>query len=300
MEPGHCKVCGETARYLCTTYNGHGRVKEIHNFRCEACGLVFVGNHLSSAELGEAYATIDSGAYFDEVRHENRRKFEVAAKAIDELLGAKNRNILDVGAGNGEFLESLLSKGYTALAAHEIPGSDLSRLREKGVVIYQDFEYAAVPSSMFDLVTLLDVAEHVPDPHKLFEACFRVLRPGGYVYFHTPAVTKVDRMMHYVQRIPVAGKAGRIWQRGRTSIFHLQNYTDEALDILLRRAGFLAPNIVLRNELSWPVQSYVRVYLCELQNLPRVLAPLLTPVFYPLLATTFFNANKAVVRAQKP
>ena len=56
----------------------------------------------------------------------------------------------------------------------------------------------------------------------------------------------------------------------------------------------------VRNELSWPVSRYVRSYLVEKQGLPGFLAPLITAMAYPFLATDTFNANKAIVRARKP
>jgi hypothetical protein len=67
----------------------------------------------------------------------------------------------------------------------------------------------------------------------------------------------------------------------------------------LSRVGFANIQIHKRNELSWPLRRYVRVYLCEKQHLPSGLAPILAPLFYPLLATDFFNSNKGIVTAQK-
>ncbi|HEY3835396.1 MAG TPA: O-antigen ligase family protein [Bryobacteraceae bacterium] len=93
-----------------------------------------------------------------------------------------------------------------------------------------------------------------------------MLKPGGYLYFHTPVVMRFDRLMQSVARLPVVGKEGRVWQQGRTKIFHLQNYTDAALSIALRFAGFPECRVERRNELSWPVGRYVRVHLCENQD----------------------------------
>jgi hypothetical protein len=105
--------------------------------------------------------------------------------------------------------------------------------------------------------------------------------------------------MHFLQKVPVLKRAGTIWQRGRTSIFHLQNYTPRSLTHLLTKAGFSNIEIDVRNELSWPVRSYVKIYLLEKQGLPGYLAPIIAPFAYPFLATDLFNSNKAIVRAQK-
>jgi hypothetical protein len=129
--------------------------------------------------------------------------------------------------------------------------------------------------------------------------CHRILKPGGVIYFHTPVVTRTDRLMHVLQKLPVVRKIGTMWQTGRTSIFHLQNYTPQSLLLLLQNAGFGDIQIEVRNELSWPLAFYIRIYLLKKMRLPGSLAPLLAPLLRPLLATDIFNANKAIVHAIK-
>ena len=129
--------------------------------------------------------------------------------------------------------------------------------------------------------------------------CSRILKKDGVIYFHTPVVTKTDRIMHFLLKLPLLKKIGAVWQRGRTSIFHLENYTQESLVLILENAGFNSINIEVKNELSWPVTRYVRTYLLEKQGLPGFMAPFLAPFFYPLLATNIFNSNKAIVSAKK-
>jgi SAM-dependent methyltransferase len=295
-----CKICDGSGKFICTTRNEHGSVKEIKNYRCVKCGLVFVGNALTDNQLNEAYSTIDWECYYSEIKKENAAKIKSACLSLKGLItGSSSKRILDIGCGNGEFLQALRDEGYISLAGHEIPGIDLRHLELMDIKVYRDMDWSSVPSSAFDVITMLDVAEHVRRPLQLFEQCFRMLRMGGHLYFHTPVVTKLDRTMHCMAVLPVIGKLGRIWQRGRTSIFHLQNYTDKSLRLALSRVGFAEIQIRKRNELSWPLRRYVRVYLCEKQNFPSGLAPILAPLFYPLLATDFFNSNKGIVHAQK-
>jgi SAM-dependent methyltransferase len=233
-----CKVCGQAARYLCETLNEHSRTRMLHHHRCPGCGLVFVGDSLDDQELGEAYATLDQATYYQPIKAENERKMRSCIGDLDRLA-SRDARVLDLGTGDGQFLGMLLEAGFTRLAGHEIPGGDdLASLVARGCAIYRDFDYASVPSGSADVITLLDVAEHVQDPKRLFRACHRVLGDGGIVYFHTPVVTSLDRVMHLVQKLPVVDKVGRIWQRGRTSVFHLQNYSRLALETLLAGAGF--------------------------------------------------------------
>jgi 2-polyprenyl-3-methyl-5-hydroxy-6-metoxy-1,4-benzoquinol methylase len=292
-------VCSsQKVSYLCDTHNHHSQTKIINHYRCNDCGSVFVGNKINGDELGIAYSTLDSDGYYAEIEAENRKKMVTAITDLKDLISPQD-HIIDLGTGNGMFIEMLIANGFENVSAHEIPGCDLSFIEKTAKHIFQDFDYSTIPSETFDAVTLLDVLEHVPDPKYLIETCARILKKDGVIYIHTPVVTKTDRLMHFLQRVPVLKKAGTMWQSARTSIFHLENYTDRSLRGLLRAAGFYDIDIEVKNELSWNASRYVRIYLLDKLKLPGSLSPVVTPFFYPLMATNFFNANKAIVSARK-
>jgi 2-polyprenyl-3-methyl-5-hydroxy-6-metoxy-1,4-benzoquinol methylase len=295
-----CRVClGSSVTFICETINGHSATERIRHYRCSSCDLVFVANEFADEELGEAYSSLSSSDYYAEIVDENRGKMNTAAANLRKVLSPEAR-IMDIGTGDGTFVQVLHEAGFAHVSAHEIPGSDLSAIEATADEIFRDFDYKSVPSESFDALTLLDVVEHVRDPQYLIDQCFRILTPGGRIYFHTPVVTRTDRLMHRLMRLPVIDAVGKMWQRGRTSVFHLQNYSEGSLNILLERAGFDLESLEIRNELSWPLERYVRVFLTDRFNLPRRSALLFVPFCYPFLATDFFNSNKAIVMAQKP
>lgn len=100
--------------------------------------------------------------------------------------------IVDVGCGGGILAEALVRSGA------RVSGIDLSELslavaerhaREQGLAIdyrYQDAEQLAreQPGS-FDVVTCMEMLEHVPDPARVVAACAQVLKPGGRAVFST-------------------------------------------------------------------------------------------------------------------
>lgn len=295
----NCRVCGgSNVHFLCHTYNEHSRTSQIAHFRCRECGSVYVANSFEPDELAAAYSTRDTVTYFREIKEENERKIASAMADVRELAGPEAA-IIDIGAGDGAFAEHLLDAGFGNVSVHEIPGRQFTRLAARLTEVYSDFDYESIPSGAFDLVSLLDVLEHVRRPEYLVRQCARILKPGGVLYFHTPVVTRLDRLVHGALKIPKIAKLGAIWQRGRTSVFHLENYTDASLRLLLQRAGLAVRTMRIMNELSWPVSRYVRVYLKEKARLPEWLVPPFTFVMYPLLATSAFNANKAIVTAKK-
>lgn len=281
-----CKVCGCEGERIHTNANKHGDIPFIYSFRCRGCGLVFVGNRPTNDQLGAAYATMDSRRYYADIAQTNLLKLRRCVASLETLL-SRDAAIIDLGCGDGEFPLLLKRRGFASVFGHEIPGNDVSKLAANSIRVWQDYDYETLPEETFDAVTMLDVAEHVLSPVRLFAACHRILKPGGLLYVHTPGVSRLDRAMHYL------GPVGKRWQKGRTSIFHLQNYSRRSLELLL--ADFHEVTIRQVNELTWPVSKYVATYL----NPPRALIPLLSAAAWPLIATSM-NSNKMVVTAHKP
>jgi 2-polyprenyl-6-hydroxyphenyl methylase/3-demethylubiquinone-9 3-methyltransferase len=111
---------------------------------------------------------------------------------IDRHAGLKGRRAIDVGCGGG-----LLSEGMAALGA-QVTGIDLSEkalgvarlhLYESGQTVdYRLVSAEAMAEEIpagFDLVTCLEMLEHVPDPASTVAACARLVKPGGQVFLST-------------------------------------------------------------------------------------------------------------------
>ncbi len=111
---------------------------------------------------------------------------------IDRSVGLAGKKVLDVGCGGG-----LLAEGMAALGA-EVMGIDLAEkplavaqlhLFESGLrVDYRLVSVEALAAEMpgsFDVVTCMEMLEHVPDPASTVHACAQLARPGGQVFFST-------------------------------------------------------------------------------------------------------------------
>lgn len=278
------------------TFNEHSETHWLDHFRCKTCGSVFVGNDIGTQELAAAYASVDEMAYYALTREASEAKFRAAARDVAQLA-PRQAQIIDLGSGDGAFARALHAEGFANLSIHEIPGSGLADV--SGVLrIYRDTDYATIPTGSFDVVTMMDVMEHVPRPALTLAAAKRMLRPGGILYLHTPVVTALDRIVHVLLKAPILGRLARLWQRARTSIFHLQNYTPRALTELAEREGFQVLRADRINELSWPLELYVRIYLVDRAGLPRVLAPFFAAVA-GLVVRSRLHANKGVLAARR-
>lgn len=111
---------------------------------------------------------------------------------IDRCVGLAGKRVLDVGCGGG-----ILSESMAALGA-DVTGIDLSEkplgvaklhLYESGQKVdYRQIaeeELAAAEPASFDVVTCLEMLEHVPDPASTVRACATLVKPGGTVFFST-------------------------------------------------------------------------------------------------------------------
>ena len=114
------------------------------------------------------------------------------ANWIDERAPVAGRRVLDVGCGGGILAEALARRGavVTGIDLGEAPLA-VARLHglESGVAV--DYRRIAVerlaaemPAS-FDVVTCLEMLEHVPDPAAVVAACARLAKPGGQLFFST-------------------------------------------------------------------------------------------------------------------
>ncbi len=111
---------------------------------------------------------------------------------IDERVGLAGKRVLDVGCGGGILSESMALRGaaVTAIDMGEAPLA-VARLHqlESGVSVdYRQSTAEALAAEMpgqFDVVTCLEMLEHVPDPASVIQACQRLVKPGGQVFFST-------------------------------------------------------------------------------------------------------------------
>ena len=111
---------------------------------------------------------------------------------IDNVASLKDKTVLDVGCGGGILSESMAEKGAKVtgidLGEKALKVAQLHSL-DSGVTV--DYQLIAVeqlaeqqPAS-FDVVTCLEMLEHVPDPASVVAACAKLVKPGGHVFFST-------------------------------------------------------------------------------------------------------------------
>jgi SAM-dependent methyltransferase len=191
---------------------------------CRRCDLLYASPAFASGTLAVAYrdAAYDSVAVAQLAAQTYARYLPGLIARLPSLEGA-----LDIGAGDGGFLEQLLQHGFTnatgvepSLAAVATARPEIKKLIRTAMFDRRDF----VPESL-SLVTCFQTIEHVERPLSLCQETFHLLRPGGALF-----------LIGHNRRSFSARLLGR-----KSPIFdieHLQLFSPRSLSSLLEAAGY--------------------------------------------------------------
>mgnify|MGYP000482004583 CR=1 FL=1 len=111
---------------------------------------------------------------------------------IDDHVTLAGKTVLDVGCGGGILSEGMCLRGATVtgidMGAANLKVAKLHALESALEINYQKIpveEFAELHPESFDVVTCLEMLEHVPDPASIIQACYKLCKPGGQVIFST-------------------------------------------------------------------------------------------------------------------
>jgi len=178
-------------------------------------------------------------------QHTYDHDYEVALKRLAAYKLPEGIKLLDVGAGNGAFVNAAVTHGKL-----DAWGQDLAQQSDGPRIYAEALAEVAFPTDDFDVITIHDVLEHIPDPIAMLKEIRRILKPGGKLIVDFP------RFWH---------ESGRHhWK----PVEHLWCLDEQQLNHLLRQAGFLVTH--------WdhPIESkIVMVAEATQQTRPQILVP---------------------------
>lgn len=189
---------------------------------------------------------------------------------------AKGKRLLDVGCGDGEFLENAKSAGWDVLGLEPDPKA-AAAARKRGLEVrVGTIDMLEKETACFDAITLSHVIEHVHAPLEVMKRVHRLLKPGGIVYIETPNIESSGARVF-----------GKNW-RGLETPRHLVLFNVGSLQKLLDQAGFRLITLKRRADVKpWMYLSSLRMQQgrSPYEPEPRRL-PLLS-----FLKTRFLNSN---------
>lgn len=163
-----------------------------------------------------------------------RAEMDLTLRHLPKLPKGRTGRVLDVGCGNGQFLDDARAAGWSADGCDFDPRA-VASVRARGLDIREGgIEAWADAEGQFDAVTFSHVIEHVHDPVATLEQAWRLLRAGGTLYIDTP---NIDSTGHRI--------FGRSW-RGLEAPRHLVMFNWAGLRSALARIGFVTIKRVAR------------------------------------------------------
>jgi SAM-dependent methyltransferase len=231
-------------------------------WRCSGCGFLQCGD---IEEVVGYYEDLEDREY-DEGREERSLQMRKLLERIRRIR--PNGSLLDVGAGSGMLIEQAREMGYDAVGIE--PSRWLQRVAcDRGLSVVQGTLPHPEVSGPFDIVTVIDVIEHVSGPVELLEEVRRVLHPDGLIAIVTPDLgSMAARLMG--------------WKWWHFRVAHIGYFDRKTLTLAIERAGFstcelIRPSWYFRADYLWKrLNSYLpkALALPEFRFLRRFTIPL--------------------------
>lgn len=126
-----------------------------------------------------------------------------AFRAINALDQSDSRSVLDCGGTDGRY-RSLMCRNNDEYWNLEVDRS-VQRLQPGDMGLIGDIHHAPILDQQFDIVVMLEVLEHLFDPSTAVAECFRILKPGGFLFLTTPQYCMIHAFPHDYYRYTIQG-----------------------------------------------------------------------------------------------
>lgn len=205
--------------------------------RCRNCSMQYISPRLNKDGLNWLYNT----AYMtNTVSGPHSTDPEVADNEYKAFHGYVTQKLpdggrlIDVGCGSGRFLEMFKAQPTICVEGIEYSQYVAELAVKAGLdVVNGDFDEWEYEPGSFDCVTLLYVLEHVPQPRKVLEKVYSILKPGGYMMIAVPNYRYL--------RIVADNRIARALRKSGSPLHseeHLQNFGPSTLKRLVTSCGF--------------------------------------------------------------
>jgi len=163
--------------------------------------------------------------------------------------------VLDYGCGLAGYLCDFHDRGV-AISGAEITGYVVEACQRNGFDVHKVDSFSHIPfaDGEFDIVYLMQVFEHLRDPHEFMEELARILKNGGLLYLAVPNAASIWRKVF-----------GYNWVSGWYAPFHLFHYNRDTLAKLVAQHGFVISASWSRTPETW-FRLNLKAYLYPREN----------------------------------
>lgn len=193
--------------------------------RCKRCGFTYVGRKMYVKKVVSLYRAMSDDVYVQEEK-ERRLSFINVLNTIGQIRFGKKGTLLDIGCCTGGLLAEAKKKEWKVWGVD--PSLWACRMADRlhHLQVYNGtIELYKAPTSFFDVVTLLDVFEHVEYPVLLLEKIHSILKDDGILCIVTPNYGSITaKILNH-----------RWWG---IRLAHLSYFRDQDLETLFQKTGF--------------------------------------------------------------
>jgi 2-polyprenyl-3-methyl-5-hydroxy-6-metoxy-1,4-benzoquinol methylase len=247
---------------LCSLCNSSNVIKKfnkegINYYRCDSCGFLFSkpdvnANSQENIEDYEDYYI----KYFD-TNIADKKNFDSILKWISRKVNFEGKAMLDIGSGSGKLVNYLRGKGLN------IKGIEYSKPLFEKYLKNKDYffncsidTFSEMDNGPYDIVTLMDVLEHVEQPGKFIKDIAKIQRAGGYLIIEIPLYKSLPSRLF--------GKNWHFFHK-----YHLSYFAKKRLAKLLDDNGYDLVQSKLRGKyvhISYLLKYFVNAFL-KMNNL---------------------------------
>jgi SAM-dependent methyltransferase len=205
IEYASCVLCGPSVSGIPIASGRdfeYGTVHAEHHFEmCTKCGTVYIKDRPAREEMStiypDNYYSYSASSHSPSIVTLVRNRIESSkARHYRRLLGQGKRDVVDIGCGDGRFLDILRRQNSDwRLCGVELNKRAAAAARSKGYLVAMgDFESEEIPwaEGTFDLALLHQVLEHTRDPRNVLKRIASILKEGGALSIETPDVESLD------------------------------------------------------------------------------------------------------------
>lgn len=166
--------------------------------QCDSCGFKFTNPRPEETELGRYYKSEDyvshsnSNKGFINSTYQSVRKYTLLKKLQLISKYFKTGDILDIGCGTGEFLNTCKLAKWKTLGIEPDSGARQMAIKNFGLDVRGEEELNNLPSDSFDIISMWHVLEHVPRLNQRIEELRRLIKPNGIIIIAVPNCNSSD------------------------------------------------------------------------------------------------------------
>jgi len=207
--------------------------KYVFNYvKCNNCGLLHVRERLNDNELDKLYGNDGRSVlqmknlYIPTADYRMNTIYNPKAKKIANLK--PNGKLLDFGCSAGFFIKAACNQGLDAygIETNEFSVNFARELNGTNKIYEGDIRETSLEKNNFDLITMFDVFEHVPDPSGLLKVLNPYLKKSGILVIET---SHIDCFEHEYLKAENTNVLGDV---------HLMHFTQKSIEIIANRSGF--------------------------------------------------------------